>query len=398
VPGDAVDRLDVLLAGALELTAEHDLDHILDRMVQRAADVAGARFAALGVYDAEGRIERFVHLGIDAGTVALIGCYPQGRGLLGEVILADGPIRLADLGVDPRSVGFPAHHPEMRSFLGVPVRLGNRRFGNLYLTEKRDRDEFDAEDERLVVTLAAFAAAAIEAALLVTTERELAAAHERARTQREMLGRVIGAQEAERARVARDLHDQIGQSLTSVLLGLRLVDGTLATDAPDLDDARAHTAEVRALVAQALDEVRRLAFDLRPTVLDDVGLVAALRRLASDHIERNGITVELRLVGLDDDTRLPSELETVVYRVVQEAVTNVARHAAASRADVVLSVEGHRVQATVVDDGVGFTVGDDELGSLGLAGMRERASLVGGRLDIISGLGEGTTVVLKVPG
>jgi signal transduction histidine kinase len=398
VPGDAVDRLDALLADALELTAEHDLDHILDRMVQRAAEVAGAEFAALGVYDDEGRIERFVHFGIDAGTVARIGRYPKGRGLLGEVTVAEGPIRLADLGADPRSVGFPAQHPEMRSFLGVPIRLGNRRFGNLYLTEKQGGGEFDAEDERLVGTLAAFAAAAIEAALLVTTERELAAAHERARTQSEMLGRVIGAQEAERARVARDLHDQIGQSLTSVLLGLRLVDGTLATEAPDLDDARAHTAEVRALVAQALDEVRRIAFDLRPTVLDDVGLVAALRRLASDHIERHGITVELRLVGLDDDTRLPSELETVVYRVVQEALTNVARHAAASRADVVLSVEGHRVQATVVDDGMGFTVGDHELASLGLAGMRERASLVGGRLDIISGLGEGTTIVLKVPG
>jgi two-component system sensor histidine kinase UhpB len=133
-------------------------------------------------------------------------------------------------------------------------------------------------------------------------------------------------------------------------------------------------------------------------VLDDVGLVAALRRLVGDHIERNGITVELRLVGLDDDTRLPSELETVVYRVVQEALTNVARHAVASRADVELSVEGHGVQATVVDDGVGFTVGDDLLASLGLAGMRERASLVGGRLDIISGPGEGTTIVLEVPG
>jgi signal transduction histidine kinase len=133
-------------------------------------------------------------------------------------------------------------------------------------------------------------------------------------------------------------------------------------------------------------------------VLDDVGLVAALRRLVGDHIERNGITVELRLVGLDDDTRLPSELETVVYRVVQEALTNVARHAAASRADVELTVSGHRVQATVVDDGVGFTVGDDLLASLGLAGMRERASLVGGRLDIISGPGEGTTIVLEVPG
>jgi signal transduction histidine kinase len=398
VPGGAVGRLDVLLRAALELTAEHELDHILDRMVQRAAEVAGARFAALGVYDAEGRIERFVHFGIDGGSVARIGRCPQGRGLLGEVIVADGPIRLADLSADPRSVGFPAHHPEMRSFLGVPVRLGNRRFGNLYLTERQDGDEFDAEDERLIVTLAAFAAAAIEAALLVTTERELAAAHERARAQSEMLGRVIGAQEAERARVARDLHDQIGQSLTSVLLGLRLVDGTLASDAPDLDDARAHTVEVRALVAQALDEVRRLAFDLRPTVLDDVGLVAAVRRLAGDHTERTGVAVELRLVGVDDDTRLPTEVETVVYRVVQEALTNVARHAAASGAHVGLSLEGHCIQATVVDDGVGFAVGDHMFGSLGLAGMRERALLVGGRLDVISSPGEGTRVMLKVPG
>jgi signal transduction histidine kinase len=398
VPGDAVGRLDLLLAGALELTAEHDLDHILEQTVQRAAEVAGARFAALGVYGVEGRIERFVHFGIDAATVARIGHYPQGRGLLGEVIVADGPIRLADLGADPRSVGFPVHHPEMRSFLGVPVRLGNRRFGNLYLTEKEAGGDFDADDERLVVTLAAFAAAAIEAALLLETERDLAAAHERARAQSEMLARVIDAQEAERARVARDLHDQIGQSLTSVLLGLRLVDGTLVRDAPDVGDARAHTAEVRALVVQALDEVRRLAFELRPTVLDDVGLVAALRRLARGHTERCGVPVEVMLVGLDDDTRLPSEIETVVYRVVQEALTNVARHAAASRADVGLTVSGHRVRATVADDGVGFTIDHGLLGSLGLAGMRERASLVDGRLEIISGPGEGTTVVLEVPG
>jgi signal transduction histidine kinase len=339
-----------------------------------------------------------VHFGIDARTVSRIGHYPQGRGLLGDVIVADGPIRLADLRADQRSVGFPEHHPDMRSFLGVPVRLGNRRFGNLYLTEKQGGDEFDAADERLVVTLAAFAAAAIEAALLLDAERQLHIARERAHVQSEMLGRVIDAQEAERARVARDLHDEIGQSLTSVLLGLRLVDGTLAGDAPDLDDARTHTAEVRALVAQALDEVRRLAFDLRPTVLDDVGLVAALRRLARGHTERSGVPVEVTLMGLDDDTRLPPEIETVVYRVVQEALTNVARHAEASRADVELTVSDQWVRATVADDGVGFTVDGGLLGSLGIAGMRERASLVDGHLEIISGPGTGTTVVLEVPG
>ena len=394
---DADRRFDALVQGALELTAEHDLDRILDRMVRCAAEVAGARYAALGVYDATGRIERFVHFGIDAATVARIGDLPEGRGLLGEVMVADGPIRLADLGTDSRSCGFPAHHPRMRSFLGVPVRVGERRFGNLYLTEKRRGRPFDEEDERLVVTLAAFAAAAIEAALLVSTERELAAACERGRAQREMLARVIDAQETERARVARDLHDQIGQSLTSVLLGLRLVDGSLSSDAPDLDDARAHTAEVRALVAQALDEVRQLAFELRPTVLDDVGLVAAVRRLAGDLTKRHGVPVDLVLDGLDDDTRLPPETETVVYRVVQEALTNVSRHAQASRSAVEIAVGGHGAQVRIVDDGVGFDVGDGPLRSLGLAGMRERASLVDGHLEILSAPGGGTTVVLEVP-
>jgi signal transduction histidine kinase len=397
VPASTNDRFDALLRGALELTAEHDLDHILERMVHCAAEVASAGYAALGIYDDEGRIVRFVHYGVDGVTAARIGHLPEGRGLLGAVVVADGPIRLADIRTDPRATGFPAHHPPMRSFLGVPVRVGERRFGNLYLTDKRGGAQFDEEDERMVVTLAAFAAAAIEAALLVTTERELTATRERERSQREMLGRVISAQEAERARVARDLHDQIGQSLTSVLLGLRLVDGSLSTERPDLDDVRAHTEEVRTLVAHALDEVRQLAFELRPTVLDDVGLVAALRRLAADLTARFGTRIDVRLDGLDDDTRLAPEVETVVYRVVQEALTNVVRHARASRAAVEIAVGDQRTCARIVDDGLGFNVDAATLRSLGLAGMRERSMLVGGRLEIDSAPGRGTTVGLEVP-
>jgi signal transduction histidine kinase len=151
------------------------------------------------------------------------------------------------------------------------------------------------------------------------------------------------------------------------------------------------------LVAQALDEVRRLAFDLRPTVLDDVGLVAAVRRLGADLTERYGVPVDVDLDGLDDDTRLRPELETVVYRVVQEALTNVARHAEASRAAVELAVDGEVARVTVADDGVGFDVDDTTLRSLGLAGMRERASLADGVLGISSTRGEGTTVTLEVP-
>jgi signal transduction histidine kinase len=397
-------RNDALLRAALDLAAKHDPDQLLDRIVHCAADVAGARFAALGVYNASGRIERFVYHGVDDETARRIGHPPEGRGLLGEVILADGPIRLADLTADPRSVGVPPHHPRMRSFLGVPVRLGNRRFGNLYVAEKRGGGAFDPEDERLVVTLAAFAAAAIEAALLVAAEREratavarLAAAEERAHAQQDMLTRVIGAQEAERARVARDLHDEIGQSLTSVLLGQRLLIDALDREDPDLTDARKHADKVRALVANALQEVRQLAFDLRPTVLDDIGLVAAVRRLARELADRHGVPVDVRLEGLDEDSRFAAELETVVYRVVQEALTNVARHAAASRASVSIATGDGWLQAAVDDDGVGFQPPPGRPASLGLAGMVERASLVGGRLAITSAPGAGTTVRLEVP-
>lgn len=390
-------RLDALLLSALEIAAEHDVDHILDHLVRRAAVVARARYAALGVYDATGRMERFVHHGIDAETAALIRRHPEGRGLLGEVIVADAPIRLADVTTDPRSCGVPADHPEMRSFLGVPVRVGERRLGNLYLTEKHGGGQFDEEDERLVAALAVFAAAAVESALHVGTERDLAAAHERSFARQEILARVIDAQEAERARVARDLHDQIGQSLTSVLLGLRLVDGSLSKSDPDIRDALTHVDEVRSLVAHALDEVRRLAFELRPTVLDDVGLIAAVHRLAGDLSERIGVSVDLAVNGVDDETRLRPEIETVVYRIVQESLTNVARHAKATRASVEISVSGDTARATVADDGVGFEVGDSAFRSLGLAGMNERAMLADGHLVVTSTPGKGTTVLLEVP-
>lgn len=397
------ERFDALLRAALELASEHELDQVLERVVRCAAEVVGAQYAALGVYDADGRIERFIHHGLDAESVARIGDLPSGHGLLGEVIVANGPIRLDDISAEARSCGFPPHHPPMRTFLGVPVRMAGRRYGNLYLTEKHDGEQFDEEDERLVVTLAAFAACAIEAALLVAAERdraaavaELVAAEERTRAQREVLARVIDAQEAERARVSRDLHDQIGQALTSVLLGLRLVDGSIPSDAAELSDARDHIAEVRELVAQALDEVRQLAFELRPTVLDDVGLVAAVHRLAEDLTRRFGVGVDLRLDGLDDDRRLPPEVETVVYRVVQEALTNVARHAGATTASVHIGVGAGSLRAVIADDGVGFVVGDAHR-SLGLAGMSERASLVGGHVDITSAPTEGTTIALEVP-
>lgn len=395
-PGE-MDRSTALLRAALALSEHHELADVLALILTSARSLSQARYAALAVYDEHGAIEAFVHQGVDDAAASEVGAPPRGHGLLGEMILAGGPIRLDDVRGDPRFGGFPAHHPEMRTFLGVPVASSRHAYGNLYLGDKEGGRLFDEEDERLLGTLAAFAAAAIENVRLVEAERDLAAARERDRVRTEMLGRVIEAQEAERARVARDLHDEIGQSLTSVLLGLRLVEDSLSGPAPDVADCRQRTGEVRSLVADALRQARTLAFDLRPTVLDDVGLVAAMRRLVEHIGARDAPAVDLALHGLDDDTRLAPDMETVVYRVVQEALTNVVRHAEASSASVVIARDGGWLRAVVEDDGRGFDVDVRRHPSLGVGGMRERAALVGGTLTIDSVEGRGTTVRLEVP-
>ncbi len=388
---------------ALELAAEHDLPAVLQRIVDGAAVIGDARYAALGVYN-DGRITNFVHHGIDEDVVARIGHLPEGHGLLGEVSVASRPMRLAEISSHPDSCGFPPGHPTMRTFLGVPVARGGRRYGNLYLTEKYGDALFSDEDEALVVALAAFAAGAIESAQLVESERarvaavaEAVAADERARTRRVMLGEVLAAQEAERARVSRDLHDDVGQALTSVLLGLRLVEGSLAGDDVDVVDGRRRVADVRELVTDALMRARRLAFDLRPTVLDDIGLAPALQRLGDDVAERSGLTVEVAVHGLDGEVRLAGEFETVVYRVVQEALTNVVRHARATTASVTVTWADGRLRALVEDDGVGYEPDAPRSGRhLGVEGMTERSELAGGILTVDSRPGHGTTIRLEI--
>lgn len=398
------DQLQDLLGAALALSEAHELGAVLHRIVDGTAAIAGARYAGLALYDEAGVIEAFVHHGIDEETEARIGAPPRGRGLLGEVAAADGPVRVEDIGADPRSCGFPPGHPPMRSFLGVPVRRSGRRYGSLYLTEKAAGGPFTEDDEALVAAFAAFANGAIEAARLVEAERsraaalvELAAAEERDRVRSEMLGEILGAQEAERARVARDLHDDVGQALTSVLLGLRLVESSLRAPDVDLADALAHTEEVRGLVADALARTRRLAFELRPTVLDDVGLLAALERLVAETTARSPLAVELAAHGLGEG-RLPAAIETVVYRVVQEALTNVVRHSGATGASVTVSLSESRLRAVVEDDGAGFDpVATRARPHLGIEGMTERAELVGGSVTLASAPGVGTTVRLEVP-
>ncbi len=538
-----LDRLRVLVDAGIALSSELSLDALLQRLVETAAQLTGARYAALGVIDKSGQgLERFLTTGIDAEAHAAIGDLPRGRGLLGVLIRDAETLRLHDIADDPRSVGFPRHHPPMKTFLGVPILLRGVAYGNLYLTEKEGGGDFTEDDEELTQLLAAQAAVAIEnarlyesstrwlrqlqmlneigtalaseieleplLALVASRLRELVDARlvlialprggamtvaaaegeaaygvvgmqlefggskagrvlERRRSERvdsvledpevdqqaarrigvlsalyvpliargqaigvviahdklgsnpafsdddlrlaesladraavavdlservsrDALARALAAQEQERKHLARELHDETAQALTSILLGLKPLERSAATP-----DDRAAVATLRELVVSTLQGVRRLAVELRPSALDDFGLETAADRLVSTFRESTGLRVDLETrLG---EVRLPTEIETILYRIVQEALANVVKHAEASQVSIVLTQSEHAVTAVIEDDGRGFdpnATGDD---ALGLVGMQERIALVGGRLRIESSQGAGTTIAAEVP-
>ncbi|MGE0544567.1 MAG: GAF domain-containing protein [Dehalococcoidia bacterium] len=395
---DAINRrLDMIGRAAIEIAAERSLPSLLQRIVESACEVTGARYGALGVAGDHGEIVEFITNGISPEERARIGPPPKGHGLLGVILRGTRSLRVRRIYEHPFSSGFPPFHPPMTSFLGAPILLRGRNLGNIYLTDKRDAEEFSEEDERLLQVLAAHAAIAIDGARLYeqTSEtlaqriRDLATAN--AQLQR-LTTLVINAQEEERRRISRELHDDTAQALTSVLVRMRL----LARTAPD--ERRGDLLELLELTSGALDGVRRMAIDLRPSTLDDLGLIPAVESYAREFSDRWDIAVRVRAHA--GGSRLPRDRELMVYRIIQEALTNTAKHAAATLVEIELRGEGTHLIVTVRDNGKGFDL-DETLASrergLGLFGMQERAQLTGGYLDLRSEPGAGTTVTLVVP-
>jgi signal transduction histidine kinase len=218
--------------------------------------------------------------------------------------------------------------------------------------------------------------------------------HQKESLRGQLLEKVITVQEEERKRIARELHDETGQALTSLMIGLKVLEG-----AASLQEVQEKVSQLRAVAAQTLDGVHRLAVELRPSVLDDLGLVAAMQRYVKDWGENCGLSVDFQVAGLD--RRLSPQVETTVYRVVQEALTNVARHAKAQSVSLLLEYQGDSVVCIVEDDGRGFDVRRvlkaNDKRRLGLYGMQERISLVGGKLVVESTAGVGTTVFVDIP-
>jgi signal transduction histidine kinase len=540
-------RLRRVLEIGRTVVSELDVEAVLQRVLEEARDLTGARYAALGVLDDDKtELERFITLGASPEMHRSIGDLPRGRGVLGILIRDPQPLRLADVGDHPRSYGFPVGHPPMGSFLGVPILIRGEAYGNLYLTDKEDADEFDDDDQEAIELLADWAAVAIHNARSYSAEQrrrveleqavraleatttiaralggetdldrilELIVKRARAlldarnvvlllaegdelqvrasagpvaaavrgiripregsiggdvvrsmRSQRipdvrsrlrfglagrvdadvgllvplvfrgralgvlqafdredgadfsddderlltsfadsaaiavataqtaanEALARSLHASERERARWARELHDETLQQLAGLKV---LLSG--ARRRAQLDVIDSALGQAIGQIEDSIGELRRLIADLRPATLDDLGLAPAVEALVERVSHTSGLKTTARIeLGAQ---RLPTAVEDTAYRLVQEALTNVVKHAGASEVAVTLARDDDTVLIRVADDGVGIDPNRGTEG-FGLIGMRERVALVAGTLTISAGrAGTGTRIDVRLP-
>jgi signal transduction histidine kinase len=362
---------DAVLAVAAQLSVEE----VLQQLVDRARELAGARYAALGTPDGEGGFSRFLVSGMSEELIAKLGPLPRTHGMLGAMLEAPEPFRTSDIHDDPRFRGWwPRGHPDMRSFLGVPIVSPEGIIGSFYLTEKEGAPDFSEGDQEVIELLAAHAAIAITNARLYERSRELS-----------ML--------EERNRLALELHDAVSQKLFSMVLSAEAAATLLDRDSPA---ARDRVARLSELADEALAELRSLIEELRPPDLDRDGLPGALRKQVEVLEGLHGVEIELDV----DDTVAPGdgERDRQVLRVAQEALQNALRHAGARHIGVSLATLNGGLALEVADDGVGFEPDDPRLRSrrLGLTSMEERAQRLGGKLEIRSSPDAGTTVRLEV--
>jgi signal transduction histidine kinase len=352
------------------LVGELDLPRLLQLVVERLRDLLDARIVAIALPVPDGlRVEAIAS---DETNDLLHAVFPR-VSKAGAVLQRGRSERVDAVLDDPEVVQDVARRFGAVTGLYVPLITREGPIGIVFAHDRRGRDpRFTNADLRIAEHFGERAAVAVDLSR---------------RIQRDSLRRVIEGQELERRRLARELHDETGQALTSVLLGLKAVERA--------DDVPAALAELRDLVVATLQDVRRLAVELRPKALDDFGLGVALERLVETFKEATGIGVdfESRL----GEQRLSSEVETTLYRIVQESLTNVAKHAGAQRVSILLVRRPGVVSALVEDDGHGFTDEDERQGGIGLSGMRERLALLDGRLTVESGRGTGTSLIAEVP-
>jgi signal transduction histidine kinase len=356
------------------LASELELEPLLGLVARRLQELVDAKLVLIAL--PEGGVLRVAAaegdraFGVGGMELALHGSKA------GRVLERGRSERIDSLLDDPEVDQQATRRLGVHSAIYVPLLVRGRSIGVVIAHDKRGpAPAFTEDDLRLAEALGFRAAIAVDLS---------------ERVGRDSVRRVVEAQELERARLARELHDETGQALTSILLGLKPLE-----QAAESEEARAALDSVRELVISTLQNVRRLAVELRPSALDDFGLVPAVERLTDTFREQSGLQVDLE--SQLGEERLPSEAETTLYRVIQEALTNIVKHSAASRVSILLQRKNGAVVAVVEDDGNGFDPSGTRADAIGLAGMSERLSLAGGRLQVESSPGAGTTVVAEVP-
>jgi len=369
------DQLQSLAEVGNALSSELELPRLLDLVVTRLRELIDARivFIAMPTLDGDTVVETVA--AEDADHYLGMKLDPT-KSKTARVLERRRSERVDSLIDDPEVDQQAARFMGSRAGLYVPLVVRDRAIGVVVAHDKQQPDaRFTDEDVRIAEAFAQRAAVAIDLS---------------ERVAKDALRRVVSGQELERQRLARELHDETGQALTSILLGLKGVE-----DAQDDNDRRRSVLALREQVVATLHDVRRLAVELRPKALDDFGLMAALERLAETFGEQADVDVHVQ--AMLGDARLAGEVETALYRIVQEALTNVVKHADARTVSVVLTRKEDRVVVVVEDDGRGFDPLATREDGLGLLGMKERIELVDGRLTVESGSGQGTTIAVEVP-
>lgn len=371
-------QLAALHEAALQITSERTSKAVLQKVVELSCQVIGSKYGALAVLGPDGAIDEFYTSGIDEETLAKLGPPPKGHGILALVTETRTPLRLDDISQHPRSVGFPPHHPVMRTLLAVPVIFKDRILGNLYLSEKLNGEPFTPQDQQTLERFAAQAAIAIANAHLYEEVQRLSVVEER-------------------ERIAMDLHDGVIQSIYAVELALE--------NAADLIDDRPD--EVKAQLDEAIDRLGAIVADIRHYILDlrshrlaDKAFPALLKRLLESAGTGPDVEKVMHVDGEFGDMSRRQQWE--LWHIVHEALTNAVRHAEATRLEIRLRREGDRARIEVRDNGKGFVVDrvptEDEAGQhQGLANMRRRTRALHGELRVESAPGKGTVVIVDVP-
>lgn len=365
-------QLAALDEASVMITSELAMGPVLQRIVDIARELSTARYAALGVLGPDGTLLDLITSGITAEQRTALGHFPRNHGILGKMLREGHAVRIPDINRAPGRSGFPSKHPAMRQLMGVPISAGNVVLGDLYLADRVDGRDFTNEDERLIVLLANHAGVAIQNARLIEQVQRLASLEER-------------------DRIGRELHDGTIQSIYAVGLTVEdaqdLIEDDPATASKRLDDA------IEAL-GQVVRDLRSYIVYLRPQIGPGVGVLEGLERLVAEHRTHTVSDVKLTVEG---ERPVPAPLAWEMLQLARESLSNVARHAGASRVQVHLDTSGPMIQLEIWDNGRGFDPGAKHSTGQGMRNLADRTSHLGGRLRIESQPGAGTRIHFEIP-